>query len=353
MGARGMRASPHPRLLGLTQRMMVVDPEGQRVADSVVGGLRDFLRRGDVVVLNDAATLPAAIPVTSAAGRPHELRLVAALAAQHWRAVVMGPGDWRDDTDARPPPDRLNAGDELRATSGLVRIRGVDSTASRLVVVELVPPRGVSVLEWLYAVARPIQYSYTDRPLDTRDVQGPFAARPWAIEMPSAGRPLRVSLVLALRAAGVGVHRLTHAAGLSATGDPTLDARLPMPERYEIPTETALAVRRANRVIAVGTSVVRALEGSFAERGDVLPGRAETELVIGDGFRPRVVSGLLSGVHEPDTSHHDLLAAFASPETLALADRHAATKGYCIHEFGDSTLILPGSLRPSGLARSA
>ncbi|MEM6995336.1 MAG: S-adenosylmethionine:tRNA ribosyltransferase-isomerase, partial [Myxococcota bacterium] len=143
-----------------------------------------------------------------------------------------------------------------------------------------------------------------------------------------------------------------HAAGISATGDRELDARLPLPERYEIPVDTAASVRSARRVVAVGTSVVRALEGSLAERGAVVPGRGQTELVIGDGFRPRVVTGLLSGVHEPQTSHHDVLAAFAPARALALADAHAVANGYRIHEFGDSTLILPGALG-AVIARSA
>jgi S-adenosylmethionine:tRNA ribosyltransferase-isomerase len=242
---------------------------------------------------------------------------------------VLGAGSWRDDTDDRPRPDALAPGDRLRAKHGNLVVRGVDADG---VVVEV--PGG---LPFLYAVGAPIQYSYADRSIGLQEVQAPFAGRPWAVEMPSAARPLRWELVLQLRRRGVAVERLTHAAGISATGDTAVDARLPFPERFEIPRRTARAVANARRVIAIGTSVVRALEGCMgAEKG-------VTNLVLGPEFEPAVVTGLLSGVHEPGTSHHALLEAFADPHTLARADRHAAARGYAIHEFGDSTLILPGA----------
>jgi S-adenosylmethionine:tRNA ribosyltransferase-isomerase len=138
---------------------------------------------------------------------------------------------------------------------------------------------------------------------------------------------------------------LTHAAGLSSTGDPTLDALLPMPERFEIPEETAQAIRSTRatggRVIAVGTTVTRALEGSAAQHdGVVQAGAGTTDLVIGAGFRLRVVDGILSGMHEPEASHFRLLEAFAPREILAQAHAHAEASGYLGHEFGDSSLIL-------------
>ncbi|MEM6989968.1 MAG: S-adenosylmethionine:tRNA ribosyltransferase-isomerase, partial [Myxococcota bacterium] len=202
-----MKATEHPRNLGLAQRMLVVDPHGHRVADARVGDLIRMLGPGDVVVVNDAATVPGSIAVTAPSGRRHELRLVTRLREGRWCAVLMGEGDWREDTDGRPPPDALGVGAALHARSGAFRIHAVDARSPRLVTVDFVPPAGVSPLEWLYDVARPIQYSYASRPCATREVQGPFAARPWAVEMPSAGRPLRVSLILKLRAAGVEVRR--------------------------------------------------------------------------------------------------------------------------------------------------
>jgi len=135
---------------------------------------------------------------------------------------------------------------------------------------------------------------------------------------------------------------LTHAAGLSSTGDAALDAALPLPERYEVPEATVEAVARARaaggRVVAVGTTVVRALE-SAAQDGRLRAGRGLATLRIDGGFRPRVVDGLLTGLHEDGTSHFELLKAFAPAAFLEPALRHAAEAGYLGHEFGDALLI--------------
>jgi len=176
-------------------------------------------------------------------------------------------------------------------------------------------------------------------------VQTPYAARPWASEMPSAGRPLRLELLARLRARGVRVAWLTHAAGLSSTGDAGLDAALPLPERYEIPPPTVAAVadarRRGGRVVAVGTTVVRALEGAARSGGgDLHPGPGVTDLRIGRGFEPRVVNGLLSGIHGRDSSHFALLSAFLPGAFAMLYSLHVIAGRYRGHEFGDSTLVL-------------
>jgi S-adenosylmethionine:tRNA ribosyltransferase-isomerase len=162
-----------------------------------------------------------------------------------------------------------------------------------------------------------------------------------------AGRALRFPLRRALVERGVRLATLTHAAGLSSSGDPELDAMLPLPERYELPAATAsaaLETRAAGgRVIACGTSVVRALEGCAAAHGGALVAeRAVTDLVIRAPHRLCVVDGLVSGVHAPDSSHFALLSAFLSPALLARYTNLVRVGGYRGHEFGDSTLILPG-----------
>jgi S-adenosylmethionine:tRNA ribosyltransferase-isomerase len=197
----------------------------------------------------------------------------------------------------------------------------------------------------LYRHGRPVQYSYAERPLELWDVQTAYAARPWAAEPPSAGRPLTWGLLAALHAAGVRTATLTHAAGLSSTGDPRLDAQLPFPERYEVPAETAAAARRARalggRVIAVGTTVVRALESAVAADGAVRAASGVTDLKIDASHRRRVVDGILTGLHEPGSSHFALLTAFAPPETFESAFRCAEEAGYLAHEFGDAMLVRP------------
>jgi S-adenosylmethionine:tRNA ribosyltransferase-isomerase len=203
----------------------------------------------------------------------------------------------------------------------------------------------------IYDEGRPVQYAYVERPLGLWHVQSAFAARPWAVELPSAGRPLTVGLLTRLRIRGVSVVPLTHAAGLSSTGDAALDALLPLDERYDIPKATVLAIEAARsararspapRVIAVGTTVVRALEGCAAAHGGALAsGEGSTDLRLGPASRLRVVDGLLTGIHEKGTSHFDLMRSFVSEDLLDRALLCAKKEGYLQHEFGDSVLVLP------------
>jgi S-adenosylmethionine:tRNA ribosyltransferase-isomerase len=204
-----------------------------------------------------------------------------------------------------------------------------------------------SALARIYALGSPIQYSYLAGPLRAWHPQTRYATRPWASEMPSAGYALRWETLLALRARGARVCALTHAASLSSTGDRVLDATLPRPERYDVPEATARAVFTASqeggRVIAIGTTVVRALEGAEgAGRGHASAG--VTDRVVRADYTPRVVTGLVAGIHGPGESHFELLSAFAPPALLAGAFDEAEHAGYVNHEFGDSCLVLPGSL---------
>jgi S-adenosylmethionine:tRNA ribosyltransferase-isomerase len=163
--------------------------------------------------------------------------------------------------------------------------------------------------------------------------------------MPSAGRPLSWRVLLELKRKGIAIASITHAAGISAVGDEDLDARLPLPERFDIPQQTVNAIRFAHesggRVIAVGTTVVRALEGCAVQNdGELKAGVGETNLVIRSSFRRTVVDGLLTGVHDPAQSHFRLLRAFADESLLRRAWRHATEENYLCHEFGDLCLIL-------------
>jgi S-adenosylmethionine:tRNA ribosyltransferase-isomerase len=165
------------------------------------------------------------------------------------------------------------------------------------------------------------------------------------VEAPSAGFALSGERLAELRRAGVHITALTHAAGLSATGDTALDARLPLGERYHVPEDCAEQVSAAKqagrRVIAAGTSVVRALESAhIAGAGRVVAGDGYTELRITAAHRLCSVDGLLTGIHDPSASHHALLEAFCSRETLARAHALAEAGGYLEHEFGDFCLVL-------------
>jgi S-adenosylmethionine:tRNA ribosyltransferase-isomerase len=246
----------------------------------------------------------------------------------------------------------VRPGDILRFAPDLLgSIEAVDPTTPRLVVVRFSCDPG-ALWRALYRHGRPVQYAHIARPLEIWHVQTPFADRPWAVEMPSAGRPLSWALVRTLQLAGVRIQSITHAAGLSSTGDPELDARLPLPERFDVAGRTVRAVHAARaeggRVIAAGTTVVRALEGCAARHGgELAPGTGTTDLHIGPGFVPRVVDGLITGLHAPGSSHHELELAFVQAPLLVDAWADAEAHGYLQHEFGDLCLVLPES-RPSG-----
>jgi S-adenosylmethionine:tRNA ribosyltransferase-isomerase len=174
------------------------------------------------------------------------------------------------------------------------------------------------------------------------DVWTRIAGQPVAFEPPSAGFVLDWHLIAAMRERGIEFVTITHAAGISSTGDDELDKRLPFDEPYRIPEVTVEAVRRAknrgNRLIAVGTSVVRALEYAAAD-GELKSGEGVATQHIGATSRLRIVDAILSGTHEPGTSHYELLRAFVDDTTLQQTNSELNDLGYLTHEFGDSVLI--------------
>lgn len=351
-----MRPATAPRDDRLDTRLLAVDRDSGAVRDGAICDLAGLLRRGDLLVVNDAATLPASLHARRTGDNaPLELRLTGALADDRVQAALLGAGDWRTPTELRPAPPHLAVGDLLRLCGPEGHVPGdmsevtatvaaIDPRAPRLLELRL-DRAGAALWTALYRLGRPVQYSYLERPLALWSVQTGFAGRPWAAEMPSAGRPLAWSTLLELRRRGVEIAALTHAAGLSSTGDPTLDALLPLPERYDLPAATISAISRTRarggRIIAAGTTVVRALEGCVAERGALRPGPGVTGLRLDAAFVPKIVDGLLTGMHDPSESHFHLLRAFASEPLLLAAWRHAEAGGYRQHEFGDATLLAP------------
>ena len=333
-----------PREDTASERLLVIDPHAGSLRDATIGELPRLLRPGDLLVMNDAATLPASLPGRGPAGESIEARLLGELGSGAFRAVLLGAGDWRQRTEDRAAPAPVAAGARLTFGELGATVERVSRLSPRLVELRF-DRAGADFWMALYRAGRPVQYSYAARPFELWHVQVPYASRPWAVEMPSAGRPLRWEILLALRGRGVRFAAVTEAAGLSSTGDPAIDAALPLAERFEVPAATVEAVRAARRargrVVAVGTSVARALEGAATADGILTPGSGETDLIIGPGYRPRIVDGLLTGTHEPAASHFALLHAFAPAALLARASDHAERSGYLGHEFGDSWLVLP------------
>jgi len=327
------------------RRLLHLDPRSGALRDRRVRDLPRLVRPGDAVVVNDAATLPASFAGRTADGKELEVRLAGANEDGTWSAVLLGPGDWRQRTEDRPAPPALAVGAHIAFGPGLAaRVTAVSTLSPRLVTLAF-GSTGSTLWSALYRLGRPVQYSYLRAPLALWDVQSFFASRPWAYEPASAGLALSAQAMDGLRKAGAIVSSVTHAAGLSSTGDPALDAALPLRERYDVPEATVqamLAARAAGgRVIAVGTTVARALEGAWADGGGRLEARTGwTSIRIDAGFRPRIVDALFTGLHQRGETHFELLRAFAPDEALTAALDHADREGYLTHEFGDAMVVI-------------
>jgi S-adenosylmethionine:tRNA ribosyltransferase-isomerase len=342
-----VRAAIQPRQRPPDARLLVVDGD-ERWRDERRAALPAHLHAGDLLVANDAATIPASLGgIHLPSGEPVEIRLAGrrSLAANDVReltAVAFGAGDHRTRTEDRKPPPPLRPGDTLALGPLRATLRHTLGHP------RLVALRFAGTADEIWAGiarhGRPIQYAHAAAPLALWDVWTAVAALPAAFEPPSAGFVLDWRLLRALVARGIGFATLTHAAGISSTGDPALDARLPLDEPYHLPSATVRAIAhakaRAGRVVAVGTTVTRALEDAARRPGGLRAGPSLATLRLGPHTPLRLVDALVTGVHEPGTSHHELLRAFAGDPLLARIDAALERRGYRGHEFGDSLLLV-------------
>ena len=327
-------------------RVLHVDADG-RLSHHDRRDWLTLLRPGDVVIANDAATIPASLRGTHLpTGRAIEVRLagrdsILPATIDRVSAIVFGEGDYRTPTERRTPPPVLRPGDGLALGPVTARVTEILGH-SRFVTVEF-EASPARIWEAIARHGRPVQYAHVPEPLAVWDTWTALAARPVAFEPPSAGFALTWAAVAALTARGIRFATLTHAAGLSSTGDPSLDARLPLDEPYDIPRSTARLVNRARphrrRIVAIGTSVVRALEHAARATGGVRAGHGLATGRLGPGSRLQVVDALLSGTHEPGTSHYQLLRAFVPDATLTRIDAELESGHYRTHEFGDSIFV--------------
>jgi Queuosine biosynthesis protein len=223
-------ASAAPVLSASTPRLMEI---GEKLRLLSLEALPSLLGPGDVVVLNDAATFPGSLHFQHD-GQTLEVRLFEKTPTG-FRAVLFGPGDFHTRTEDRAAPPRLPEGTRLELAGLTALISRVDPRSPRLVELEFLAD---DATQWahLYAHGAPIQYAHQPTPLPLWAVQNVYAERPWAAELPSAGHHLSHRVLGRLGAHGVRIARLTHATGLSSTGDPRIDASLPFPERYDIPS---------------------------------------------------------------------------------------------------------------------
>jgi S-adenosylmethionine:tRNA ribosyltransferase-isomerase len=305
-------------------RLLVAHRGSGRIDHAVFAELPELLDPGDQLVLNTSATLPAAVRVL---GADPALRL-------HLSAPI--PGDDRGAwlVELRRDGRRFNGGAPglvLRLPGGGAVVLLERDEAGRLWRAALRLPS--AVLHYLARHGEPIRYAHTRRDWPLARYQTVYATEPGSAEMPSAGRAFTPELITRLVAAGIDVAPLVLHTGVSS-----LEAgEAPHPEWYSVPRFTSerigLVRHLGGRVIAVGTTVVRALESEGDE--------GWTDLVIGADTPIESIDGLLTGFHDSDSSHLSMLDAIAGRELLERSYAEAASCGYLRHEFGDLHLILP------------
>jgi S-adenosylmethionine:tRNA ribosyltransferase-isomerase len=304
-------------------QLLISDRASGRVEHAMFVDLPAVLRRGDLLIVNDSATLPAALAARRSAGEALALHLSSQVAGSLWIAEPRG---------CVSAGERLALPGEGEATL----IAPVDPAAERMWYVRLVVAE--PVVEYLHAFGSPIRYRYVTEAVPIDAYQTIFARVPGSAEMPSAARPFTAAVVADLAAHEVDIAAITLHCGVSSAehGEP------PQPERYAVSADAADSINRAHaqgrRVIAVGTTVVRALESS-ARGGRAIASQGWTDLVITPERGVLLVDGILSGLHEPAATHLDMLAAFAPYDALRAAYDEALAQRYLWHEFGDVHLI--------------
>lgn len=347
-------ATRPPEARGLTRdsvRLMVSHYQDDRISHHRFQAIPELLNPGDLLLVNTSATLPAALTARHADGRKLYVHLSTRRSASEWVIEVRTP-----TATASEPFAKVRAGDELSLPEGF-KLRLISAypddkvqpdndpdnnpVLSRLWRAEPIWETSGDWLEYLRRHGRPIRYAYVEQDWPLEAYQNVFAHVPGSAEMPSAGRAFTPELVTALVSRGIQVLPLVLHTGVSSPES----HEAPYAEYYSVPEVTADAVNRAiqqgRRVIAVGTTCVRAIESAVDSQGWVQAESGWTDLVIRPDRGLQVVDGLLTGFHEPEASHLHMLEALTGARHLAVSYPQALERGYLWHEFGDLHLILP------------
>ncbi|GHH71675.1 queuosine biosynthesis protein [Streptosporangium violaceochromogenes] len=329
-----LEAHEPPEARGLARdgvRLLVSRGDSGEIAHRRFTDLPDLLRPGDLLVVNDSATLPAAVRLD---------RLTVHFSTERedgaWLVELRLPAEPRP-RDGTHPGGTYPGGapGEWLPLPGGATLRLLERETPRLWRAAL--DREVPAYLRRYGV--PIRYSYVEEDWPLSAYQTVFGTRPGSAEMPSAGRPFTTGLVTRLVTRGIGVVPITlHTGVASPEGDEP-----PYPEWFEVPRTTARQVEFTRecggRVIAVGTTVVRALETAVRPDGRVGAARGWTCRLVTPATGVRAVNGLITGLHEPRSSHLLMLSAIIGDEALFRSYAEALQEGYLWHEFGDVHLI--------------
>lgn len=323
---------------------LLVLSEREQIHHAKARDLPDYFQAGDLLIVNRSATLPASFRgYVRSGGQPIEIRLAAFQGPhpahlENWLAFSFGAGDWTMPTEIRGQPPNVKAGNEIVFGEDL-SARIIKSRHERLLDIRFTSS---NLEQNLYRHGRPIQYSYLKEPLAVWDQQTLFSGAPISVEPPSASFQLTWELVFKLRQKGVEIADLLHGAGISSTGSADLDQLLPLTEWYDIPAATVakfnVAKNKQRRIIAVGTTVLRALESAWDGKS-LRPGAGLSALKITAASPLHTATALLTGMHEIGTSHMQILQSLCPPWQITAGYAEAEQRGYRSHEFGDIALI--------------
>lgn len=320
-------------------RLMILDRQTFQVEHSRFDRLGNFLRPGDLLVFNSSRTLPAVLEGCEAPeGICMQVRLAEHLPDDSWLALLLCQ-------QGEPFACGLQIGMQIHFSPRLGAIvEGRDRTIPRLWKLRF-SQSGTELIDALYQLGQPIRYEYVSAPWDLDYYQTVYAKEPGSAEMPSAGRAFTWKLLFELQRQGIETAHIVLHTGLSSYMDDDLDAQhLASEEEYFISQPTAAKINQTHqaggRVIAVGTTVVRALESVVDETGRVQATHDYTRMRITKDHKLKAVEGLLTGLHEPEASHLDLLTAFLPARVIQSAYREAVQQEYLWHEFGDLNLIV-------------
>lgn len=332
-----LEAHEPPEYRGLRRdhvRLLALDRTSGRISHTRFDLLGEFLNAGDLLVVNTSRTLPALLHGRDEYGQSVEVRLARRLDQESWEVLLL---------DGRTHIGRVGMHLEFgNGLNGVILGRRPDLSFLWHLRFD---QSGAQLMDSIYRLGEPVRYSYVNSALPLDLYQTVYAGVPGSVEMPSAGRPLSWQLLQELKRQGIGLATIQLHTSLSSTRDDAIDGTHPnYEEEFQVSPATAAVVNKSHeqggRVIAVGTTVVRALETVARSDGAVEAGQGLNHLHIDSSHRLRAVDGLLTGFHEPQASHLDLLSALVAPRFLENAYAEAISNRYLWHEFGDMNLII-------------
>jgi len=332
------------RLSRTDSKMLVINE--QKISHMTLDALPELIAANSLIVVNNAATLPACLW-----GRINsisvEIRLVAnekpsIRNIRYWQALIFEGGSWRQRTEDRQTPASLEIGDIIQFDQITAKITDISASSNRWISIAFQGSLS-EIWQELYQSGNPIQYSHLQNDLHLWDVQTIFSSIPVAVEPPSASYQFSWSLINQLRQRGADLVALTHATSVSSTGIASLDEKLPFPEYYWIDTEVATEINSATNegrpILAIGTSVTRALEHNMTKFRQIRSGVFQADLRIEPEYDRKIVTELFTGLHLAGESHIQLLHNFIEPPQLSQAYREAEALDYLWHEYGDVCYI--------------